>query len=128
VREATAEAGVRASGFGARRRLAFLQVLDQLRKSRDPISRAGRAMGALRERVEAGEAQLGRHGGHVTQGERDHSAVLAAAAQDGLDGEAAKRPSLPNSYPGSLTGMARRADDRDRRSEVAQLSKPSSSA
>jgi hypothetical protein len=92
VREGTAEAGLRASGFGARRRLAFLQMLDQLRKSRDPISRAGRAQRAWGERVGAGEGQLDRRGGHVTQGERDHSAVLAAAAQDGLDGKAAERP------------------------------------
>jgi hypothetical protein len=104
VGEGTAEAGLRASGFGARRRLAFLQMLDQLKKSRDPISRAGRAQGALGERVGADEGQLGRRGGPVTQGERDHSAALAVAAPDGLDGEAAERPSSPNSYSGSPTG------------------------
>jgi hypothetical protein len=36
--------------------------------------------------------QLGRRGGDVTHGERDHGAPLAVAAPDGVNGEVAERP------------------------------------
>jgi hypothetical protein len=35
--------------------------------------------------------QLGRRGGDVTHGERDHGAAVAVAAPDGVNGDAIKR-------------------------------------
>jgi hypothetical protein len=70
-----------------------------------------------------------RRGGHVTRGERDHSAGLAVAAQDGLDGEAAERPQLAE----LVFGAAHRDARAEPRIETAALrsrgvSNPSSSA
>jgi hypothetical protein len=109
VREGTARPALRASGSGARRRLALLHVLDQLTKSpRSDLEGRVAPRDALRERVGAGEAQLGRRGAHVTPGEHDHSAVFAVAAQDGLDGEAGERPQLAELVFGAAHRGARR--------------------
>ena len=121
MREGTAEDGLRASGFGARRRLALLQVLDQLRKSRDPISRAGRAQGALGERVgadegcsSAGAAGTSRVASATTARRSPSRRRMASTARS------PSAPELAELVLGVAHSDARRAEDRDRRSEIAQ--------
>jgi hypothetical protein len=121
VREGTPEDGLRASGFGARRRHALLKLLDQLRTSRDPISRAGRAQGALGERVGADE---GRSSAGAAGTSRMASATTARRSPSrrrmASTASSASAPELAELVFGVAHSDARRAEDRDRRSEIAQ--------